>query len=227
VSITGIGGAVAKNGEKTVTPDETTTYTLTATGKGKKIKTCGTTITVEGAAGETPAGVSSPKLSCQPNTIQKGTKGNIQWQCTAAANSSNGEGFDTNGKVAGKATVEPAYNTEYTVVCLDKNDKDLGRGSCPITVGESKYDIIVYPTTAKRGDRVRVSWASLFMKSCRVQGPRGFDYNRAQGVVLTEPFTLDQDSVPNRNIRAAVYTIECESQFGGRVSRDVAVRFQE
>ncbi|MAZ67231.1 hypothetical protein CL652_00480 [bacterium] len=228
VKISGISGVIANNGEKKVKPTDTTTYTLTATSKDKTTQTCTAIVTVEeeGQVG-TPTGSRPPQISCNPTLIPNDKQGVVRWACPAIASSSKGEGFDTEGKLSGEATVAPNYNTEYSVACVGKDGEEIGKNACSINVGEPKYDILVYPATAKRGDRVRVSWASLFMKSCRVQGPRGFDYERAQGVVITEPFALGAEQVPNQSSTAAVYTIECESKFGGRMSKDVAVQFQE
>jgi len=224
VTITDIGTGLAKNSEKTITPEETTTYTLVVRNDAGSAE-CDTTITVDGE-GSGPTGSAPPQLSCAPGTIKKGNDATVRWACTTGAISSVGSGIDTKGKVSGIVTVSPDHNTQYSVTCKS-GDTELGTNQCAVSVGEPIYDILVYPTTAKRGDRVRVSWASLFMKSCTVQGPRGFDYTRPQGIVITEPFALDDTQVPNRDIRAAIYSIECESQFGGTFSRDVSVKFSE
>lgn len=226
VAISDIGDSVPKNSQKSVRPSKTTTYTLTATGKGDAKETCDVTVTVDGESNTDSSGVAPPKLSCTPGTILKGKSAKVKWACTSRADASEGMGIDTDGKLGGEVTVTPEHNTQYTVKCLE-DGQEIGKNICSVTVGEPTYDILVHPTTAKRGDRVRVSWASLFMKSCRVQGPRGFDYTREQGVVITEPFSTDEERVPNRTIRAAIYSIECESEFGGRVSKDVTVEFEE
>jgi len=227
VSITDIGSSVPKSEEKIVRPTETTTYKLTATGKGRNnTKTCEVKVVVDGEI-DGAIGASPPNLSCSPNTIQKDRSSEIKWACPSSADSSEGFGIDTGGRISGDVTVSPGYNTQYSVACLDKDKKVIGKNSCSVSVGEPKYDMLVYPSSASRGDRVRVSWASLFMKSCRVTGPRGFAYNKTQGVVLTEPFSEIVVGVPSRNLTAAVYTIECESVFGSTVSRDVTVRFKK
>lgn len=226
VAISDIGDSVPKNSQKSVRPSKTTTYTLTATGRGDTKETCDVTVTVDGESNSDSSGAAPPKLSCTPGTILKGKSAKVKWACTSRADTSEGMGIDTDGKLGGEVTVTPEHNTQYTVKCLE-DGQEIGKNICSVTVGEPTYDILVHPTTAKRGDRVRVSWASLFMKSCRVQGPRGFDYTRNQGVVITEPFSTDEERVPNRTIRAAIYSIECESEFGGRVSKDVTVEFEE
>jgi hypothetical protein len=45
-------------------------------------------------------------------------------------------------------------------------------------------------------------------------------------VVVTEPFSTNDQTAPDRTIRAAVYTITCESLFGKTYSADAEVDFQ-
>jgi hypothetical protein len=226
IDITGVGENVPHNQDKIVKPQETTIYKLIARGKdSNRTKECTTTITVENRSdGET--GSQPPQLSCTPGTIPRGGNATVKWACVASADSSSGENVATGGKLASEVEVSPQNNTQYSVSCM-QDGKEIGKSSCSVLVGEPIFDILVSPTTAKRGDRVRVSWASLFMKSCRVTGPRGFDYTRQQGVIITEPFSLDSTQVPNQNIRAAIYNIECDSIFGKTFSRDVTVRLVE
>lgn len=233
VRITNLGGNVTDtNGQRSVTPDETTTYELTAVGRdGDGTTSCDVTVTVEGEGGgddPPPQRGIPPQLSCSPPLIERdGGEATIQWACPTRATESVGEGFDTGGAVADRARVAPEFNTRYGVSCVDDAGEEIGSAQCVVRVGEPVFDIIAEPDTAGRGERVRISWGSLFMRSCRVQGPRGFDYERTEGVVLTEPFTTDTQTVPNRNITAAIYTISCESVFGDRTTRDVTVQFQE
>ncbi len=226
VNLTEVGNNLSPNGEATVRPTKSTVYTLTAIGSGNdNTETCETTIVVDGAGVTGPTGSAPPQLSCSPNPLQKGRSSTIKWACTSAAVASVGMGIDTDGKISGEVTVSPEFNTGYAVSCLNEDDEEIGRNTCAMTVGESIYDIIVEPETAKRGDRVRVSWSSLFMKSCRVTGPRGFDYTNTQSVVITEPFSATENTVPDQQLRAAIYTLECESQFGGTFTKDVSVQF--
>lgn len=229
VNVTGVGNNLSPNGEATVKPTKTTVYTLTAIGTGSgadSTEMCETTVVVDGAGVTGPTGSAPPQLSCTPNPLQKGRSSTIRWACTSAAVKSGGVGIDTGGRISGEATVSPNFNTGYAVTCLNEDDEEIGRNTCALTVGESIYDIVVEPEMARRGDRVRVSWSSLFMKSCRVTGPRGFDYSNTQGVVITEPFSASENTVSDQQIRAAIYTLECESQFGGAFTKDVSVQFE-
>jgi len=223
VSITGVTDTVEKSGTTTVKPTKTTTYTLTAEGKGSdNKKTCELTVTVEGGEDEF-TGENQPLLGCADELVAKGASTEIIWSCADGADSIQSVGFNTEGKLKGTSTVSLQQNTQYEVSCLQKGKK-VGSNACSVRVGEPKLGVLVYPEQVEVGERVRVSWASLFMKSCRVQGPRGFDYTRTQGVVITEPFTAQHAQT---NVQTAEYKVVCESEFEGTVSKDVVVRLKK
>jgi len=219
VSITGIGERVESDGERKVYPSETITYTLTARGDGGEV-TCETTVSVNGAAtGST--GAYPPALSCTPQEIEKDTPVTITWSCPAPANSSVGTHVQTNGLVQGTVTTSPAKSTEYRVACM-QDGVEVGANVCAVTVGKPQYDIITYPSKAKAGERVRVSWGSVFMDRCRVQGPRGFDFSYTEAVVVTEPFAQDTDGTP----APAEYILSCITNYGAEVVKTATVEYQ-
>lgn len=228
-------GRIEASGEQEVTITSARTYTLTAYNAQGRTKQCKVSITLGGTGEEGTAGAYPPKLSCAPSIIEKGKSATLTWECSSSAKKSAGEGTTTGGATTGKKTVTPEGNTEYTVSCFSSTDADindeeaetfLGKRTCSVRVAEPEFDIVAYPESASRGERVRISWGSLFMKSCKVTGPRGFDYTRPNGVVVTEPFSENDTTSPDRTIRAAVYTITCESIFGKRYSADVTVDFE-
>lgn len=228
-------GRIENTGTQEVTINSARTYTLTAYNAKNETKVCTVAITLGGTGEAGTAGAYPPKLSCAPSIIEKDKSATITWECPTAAKKSAGEGTTTGGDVAGRKTVTPENNTEYTISCYktetadldDEESEDfLGKRTCSVRVAEPEFDIIAYPEKAKRGERVRISWGSLFMKTCQVTGPRGFDYTRPNGVVVTEPFSTNEATAPDRTIRAAVYTITCESIFGKRYSADVEVDFE-
>lgn len=228
-------GRIEASGEQEVTITSARTYTLTAYNAQGASKQCKVSITLGGTGEEGTAGAYPPKLSCAPSIIEKGKSATVTWECSNSAKKSAGEGTTTGGATTGKKTVTPEGNTEYTVSCFSSTDANiddeeaetfLGKRTCSVRVAEPEFDIVAYPESASRGERVRISWGSLFMKSCKVTGPRGFDYTRPNGVVVTEPFSESEVTAPDRTIRAAVYTIVCESIFGKRYSADVTVDFE-
>ncbi len=211
----------AQEGETTIYPQASGTITLKASSEDEssedEIK-CSkvATITVSGVAGD--EGEFAPRLSCIPGNIESGsnTRSAVTWSCaTGDPSSSLGVNIDTNGELAGSVDVYPTKSTKYQVGCY-KDGALIGRNSCVVLVEEPIFDIIVYPTTATVGEKVRVSWGSLGMSSCRVRGPGNFLYERPNGVVATVPF---QDSSDDE----AIYTITCASKYGGTSTRDIVV----
>ncbi len=215
VNIDGIGAGVSADGEKYLTPEVTTTYTLTAKNKSGE-KQCSTTIVVDGVV-DGPSGAYPPRVSCTPPIIRGGDSAKISWECSGGADSSKGIGFDTKGALIGTMVVQPQANTGYRVKCL-KNGKEIGANMCSVRVGDAQYDIIAYPKEVAVNERARISWASLLTESCRVTGPRGFDYAHTEGVVITEPFGNVSTST------TAVYTLTCKTKLGNTVTKDAVIR---
>jgi len=220
VSITGIGNSVATSGERELHPASTTTYTLTAKGEGGE-KTCQTTVTVKNDQQEDKTTGSFPPLvACTPENIQANDTAQVAWSCPSPADGSFGEGITTQGLTRGTVTVSPEKSAEYRVTCT-QDGNNIGSNMCVITVGEPQYDLVAYPATAKAGDRVRISWGSLFMDRCRVQGPRGFDYSHTEGSVVTEPFGVQATTT------RAEYTLSCDTNYGTSVVKSVVVERHE
>lgn len=218
VTITNVEGAVEKSGTTVVRPDTSTTYTLTAQGSGDSKKTCSVDIKVVDVT-EGERGAEAPKMSCTPGLIEKGAQSTVTWECTNNADSADGVGVAVNDRVRGTAIVEPSYNTQYEVSCK-KGDTVIGKNTCAVRVGDPSLEIIANPSAIRADTNVRISWGSLFMKSCFVEGPRGFTYDRTRGIVITQPFT--KNMAPN--ITAATYTATCTTEFGDTIIRDVQVR---
>ncbi|PCI30835.1 hypothetical protein COB52_00685 [Candidatus Kaiserbacteria bacterium] len=217
VSIEGITGDVSKTGLKVVSPTQTTTYKLIAIGGGDKRKECQTTVEVT-KTNEGPVGAYPPTLSCLPKLIKKEEPAVIEWACPPEADGSEGVGIDTNNELTGSVSISPENNSNYSVKCLLEGE-EIGRNTCAVSVGNPLYDIISYPSSVKEGERVKITWASLFMTSCRVEGPRGFDYTSSHGVVITEPFEVGASG----SISSANYDLSCRTQFGDLVSKKVEV----
>ncbi len=217
VSIEGIEGDVSKTGLKVVSPTQTTTYKLIAIGGGNKRKECQTTVEVT-KTNEGPTGAYPPTLSCLPKLIKKEEPATIEWSCPSNSDGSEGIGIDTNNELEGRVSISPNNNSNYSVKCLLEGE-EIGGNTCAVSVGNPLYDIISYPASVKEGEQVKITWASLFMSSCRVEGPRGFDYTSSHGVVITEPFEVGVSG----SIASANYDLTCRTQFGDLVSKEIEV----
>src|SRR5689334_10540177 len=102
-------GKVSPTGSEGVTPAATTTYTVTATGKGGSI-TAQATVTV------TPQSQLGVTLSADPMTIVSGQSSTLTWSSQNATSVTlNGAAVDLNGT----QSVSPTQTTTYTVIATD------------------------------------------------------------------------------------------------------------
>ncbi len=203
------GGQIASgtSGQITVYPSESQSYTLTAKSKNGKTKTCTKSVTVS----DNPV-----KLSCSPDVVEGGSSVQIDWSCPAgySLESSN---FDANGD-SGSLAKTVSESTDFTLTCV--KDAEVLEASCHVQVANPQFEIIAYPLQVKRDEKARVSWASVYMNSCNVKGPRGFDYSRNYAVVLTTPFPSEDRIYDD----TATYTITCTGKWGKEYSKDVSIK---
>ena len=112
-SISGIG-AVTLNGSTTVSPAQTTTYTLSATSSDGKTVTAPITVTV--STGTVPQVV---VFVVSPTTIDPGSSAKLCWQVTGATSISIQPGIGSNLNANDCATVSPSVTTTYTLTATN------------------------------------------------------------------------------------------------------------
>ena len=123
-------GTVATNGSVTVSPIETTTYTISVTGPGGTA-TANVTVT----ATYPPPTVS---ISADPETIQAGESATLTWNSTNADSAVIDQGV---GTVAsnGSFTVSPTETTTYTITVTSPS----GTATADVTVNVSPIGISI------------------------------------------------------------------------------------
>jgi len=126
VTITNVTGALPVDGTKTVTPTNTTVYTLTATGAGGTV-TCARTVRVNDVPA--PPAPTCDEFKVSPTTITRGQNAFLEWQTTNATNVRIDQGV---GVVAvdGSKTVTPTQDTTYTLTATGAG----GTKTCIATV---------------------------------------------------------------------------------------------
>jgi outer membrane protein OmpA-like peptidoglycan-associated protein/uncharacterized cupredoxin-like copper-binding protein len=112
-SISGLG-AVTLNGSTTVSPAQTTTYTLSATSSDGKTVTAPITVTV--STGTVPQVV---VFVVTPTTIDPGSSAKLCWQVTGATSISVQPGVGSNLNANDCATVSPSATTTYTLTATN------------------------------------------------------------------------------------------------------------
>src|SRR3989344_1864677 len=102
-------GNVAVNGNRNVSPTQTTTYTGTFTGAGGVV-TCQKTLTVNNVP---PPQLPTCAMSAVPQTISVGDTSNLRWTSTGATSAVINQGIGTVA-VNGNRNVSPTQTTTYT-----------------------------------------------------------------------------------------------------------------
>lgn len=112
-------GAVSSNGSLSVSPSETTTYKLIATGKGnEKVALC--TITVNGGFQE-PLRISS--FDASPNSITSGGSSVLNWHVTGVPNVTIEPSIGVT-EPTGTLSVSPASTTTYKLTASNGDKED-------------------------------------------------------------------------------------------------------
>jgi uncharacterized cupredoxin-like copper-binding protein len=148
-------GSVSLTGSSTVSPAQTTTYTLTAVGPAGTVNAT-TTVTVGGAAVGTPQIV---RFEASPLTIQPGQQSTLSWSTNGATTVSiSGVGAVTPN---GSTTVSPAQTTTYTLSASSADGKTV---TAPVTVTVATGtipQIVVFVATPQNidpGSSTKLCW---------------------------------------------------------------------
>jgi hypothetical protein len=156
VSITpGVGSNLNPAGTATVSPVQTTTYTLTATGPGGQQVTQSLTITVGASR---PAVV---RFEAAPSTITAGQSSTLSWTTTGASSVSI-SGVGSNLPVNGSQSVSPTQTTTYTLTATGADGKTTVTAQAVVTVTGSTVPTVqsftVSPTTVSPGGTAQLCW---------------------------------------------------------------------
>jgi len=147
-------GSVTPNGSTSVSPTQTTTYTLTASSADGHSVSAPVTITVSGAA--VPQIVT---FVATPQNISPGQSTKICWQVTGATSISiNGVGSNLNANDC--ATVTPSTTTTYTLTATNATGQIQGN----VTVNVGTVQILSFTaspvTSPAAGAPVVLSWST-------------------------------------------------------------------
>ncbi len=151
-NIAGIGN-VAVNGSLTVSPTQTTTYTLTARNSVND-ETSTVTVTVGGATG----GVQVSSCTANPTSISAGQSSTLSWTTLNAETVSIGPGV---GSVtnSGSVSVSPSQTTTYIVTALGGG----ASASCSVTVTVGALPVIASftatPASIASGQSSTLQWS--------------------------------------------------------------------
>jgi hypothetical protein len=154
VSISGVGN-VTPNGSTTVSPQTTTTYTLSVVGSNGQTVTAPVTITV--TTGTIPQVVT---FVATPQNIDAGQSTKLCWQVTNATNISITPGVGTNLNANDCATVSPTTTTTYTLTATNAT----GQIQANATVNVGQVRILSFTAnpvfTTTSGAPATLSWTT-------------------------------------------------------------------
>jgi len=154
VSISGVG-SVVPNGSTTVSPQTTTTYTLTATAANGTSVTSPVTVTV--TTGNIPQVVT---FAATPSNITAGQSTKLCWQVNNATSISITPGVGNNLNANDCATVSPTQTTTYTLTAT--NAAGQFQANTTVTVGVVQIlSFNASPVTSPAaGSPVTLSWST-------------------------------------------------------------------
>ncbi len=154
VTISGVGN-VAVNGSTTVSPTQTTTYTLTASNSTGGSVTAPVTVTV--------AGANIPQIVtfvATPQNISPGQSTKLCWQVNGATSIGITPGVGSNLNANDCATVSPTTTTTYTLTATNATGQIQGN----VTVNVGTVQILSFtaspPNSSAAGNPVVLSWTT-------------------------------------------------------------------
>ena len=206
VSISGVG-AVTLNGSTTVSPAQTTTYTLSATSSDGKTVTAPVTITV--STGTVPQIV---VFVVTPSTIDPGSSAKLCWQVTGATSISITPGIGSNLNANDCATVSPSATTTYTLTATNATGQI--QANATLNVGAVRItSFTANPVTSTAaGNPVVLSWTTQNATSVVLIGSE----IGAQTLPVNGSFTVTP-------ITNSVYTLTAYGPGGQTVSGTISV----
>ena len=120
------------NGEVEVSPEETTTYSITCYNADSNEDSDSVTVTVEGEPDEDL----NVEITADPETITEGESSTLNWSSDHTI-SCQGDGFDTGGQTSGSVDVSPSETTTYEITCEDEEEITVS-DSVEVTVEEDQ-----------------------------------------------------------------------------------------
>ena len=165
----GIGKVFTTHARTSVSPQNTTTYRLTATGANGQTDTRAITITVRDA-GPIP----TINLSAHPSSIQRGENTTLRWSTTNADRvflGNSHEAFVRSIAASGSKIVRPLISTTYTIEVVDASERRVKK-SVHVQVHGIVRPIINLTASSyslQRGQGVNLNWSSTNAKTVSIR----------------------------------------------------------
>ncbi len=212
-------GSVAVDGSTTVSPLESITYTLTATGANNQQVTCTRPITV--IQPETPRAPICDSFTASASSITRGDSVSLSWNTT---NVNNVVINPSVGSVAvdGSTSVSPSDTTTYTLTGTGDNNQTV---SCTRTVtvttsggggggggGSSspRCTLKISDSKISRGDRITITWDTSRATEVTLKDSHGKTIVTTDGKKNDDKKDLYDGSITLRPEKDTTYTLLAE-----------------
>ena len=224
-------GNVPTQGNMTVNPQQTTTYSLFLQGYrdnyGQQVSgQCQVQVTVgQQGGGGGSATSTNPKaqISCSPQLADVGMSVAISYACTNAV-ASGGTGFSTNNQMSGSATPKVEAPTlgsgnkvTYGLTCSKEGKTDTAQ--CTVEINKPTIVLVTNPKNVESGKEANIGWVTGGMEECTISSPTllGFTAENANntsvsGVAKTPPLTQDTK-----------FVLSCTTKAGGTKTAETTV----
>ena len=161
---TGFATGNATSGSVSVSPNSTTSYTVTCTGPGGSANQS-RTVTVT-------APIVSPTISsftATPASITTGNSSTLAWSSTNAA-TCVGTGFNTGNATSGSVSVSPTNTTTYSITCTGATGSpppSVSQGvTVTVTAPSISANLTATPASIASGNSSTLTWSSTAADSC-------------------------------------------------------------
>ncbi len=163
-------GSVSLNGNRSVSPNETTTYTFTVRNNAGVEVVCNKTITVQIPTPLTPI---CDSFTANASTINRGQSSVLTWNTTNVNSVSINNAIGSVG-VDGNVTVSPLQTITYTLTGTGANNQQV---SCPVTITVNQPDAAITcaanvnfsanNNSIRRGDSSTLTWSTNGLANVR------------------------------------------------------------
>jgi hypothetical protein len=210
-------GAVAVDGTTTVSPLETTTYTLSLTGANNESASCARTVTVIQPNDNAPR---CESFSASATTITRGNSVTLSWDTTNATAVVINPGVGS-VSVDGSTSVSPSETTTYTLTVTGTNNQTT---SCTRTInvesgsngggggGSSspKCTLKISDTKISRGDRITLKWDTSRATEVTLKDSHGKTLVTTDGKKSADKKDLYDGEITLRPEKDTTYTLLAE-----------------
>jgi K319-like protein/OmpA family protein len=205
VNLTGFGD-VPHTGSQTVSPTDTTTYTLAATNANGTVS-C--PLTVQVTPGEVPQII---RYTASPMEILAGTSASLLWQVENADEVSINNGVGAVSDTSGQVSVSPTQTTAYTITATNR----YGTVNAHVTINVvqpaevTSFTVTDQTPTEPSGVEVFLNWTTQHATTVTIDGglgPRPANGSVPLRVTTTTTFTIVASNKFSEDTRQVTVTV--------------------